>query len=322
MAPRKVALPLRGARRPDNLNFMCRKTFAAAAACLALCPLGAQQVPGRELFSFPLGSMAEAPALANTGGGGLWNPATIALGRGDRLRAAFAAFDAPIDQGVTAQVATIALQMRPGLTGGVSLAMASVGDLHNTDTDPQSISGEIPYRSTIISGVLAAQRGSTTLGLALRHRSASLVSTGSSANSVDVGVTTDHPFSLPLRAGLSTFLLSPSRSRERASAVGAIEGYIPWHQERDLRAGVSYQLDEAGGDERFVFASGRASVLELKAGLARENAFHYSSTRLRLGVGVHYAHYLVGVSREDGTSGLAASYQFFLSTVVPKVGTP
>src|SRR4051812_12139455 len=91
--------PLRGPLLPDKLNFMCRMTFAAIAASLALAPLGAQQVPGRELFDFPIGSMAEAPALATAAGGGFWNPATIALSTTDRFRAAIAALDSPTEQG-------------------------------------------------------------------------------------------------------------------------------------------------------------------------------------------------------------------------------
>ena len=44
-----------------------------------------------------------------------------------------------------------------------------------------------------------------------------------------------------------------------------------------------------------------------------------NTSRLRLGLGLHYSHYLVGVAREDGTAGLGANYQFLLTTVIPKV---
>ncbi len=297
---------------------MCRLTFAAVAATLALAPAGAQQVPGRELFDFPLGLMVEAPALATAGGGGFWNPATLTLSPGDRFKAAAAVFNSPIEQGVSAQMGTVAFLLGRGITGGLSIATASVGDLLRTDTDPQSIGGEIPYRSTILSAILAARQGPVTWGVALRQRSATVDDQDASVTSLDVGATVDRPFDLPLRAGLSSFLLSPQGSRERASTLSALEAYLPWQTEHDLRAGVSYQLNEGGGDERFAYASGRASVMELRAGLARQSEFQYTTTRLRLGIGVHYAHYLVGVSREDGTAGLSASYQFFLSTVVPR----
>ncbi|MEP6999276.1 MAG: hypothetical protein ABI969_02275, partial [bacterium] len=131
----------------------------------------------------------------------------------------------------------------------------------------------------------------------------------------------DRPFRLPFRAALSSFLLSPSRRLERASAAGAVEGYVPGSTS-DVRVGVSYQLDEGGGDERFLYAAGQAGLLDVRGGVARETSFGSSTTRVRLGVGLHYKHYLVGIAREDGTSGLGASYQFVLKTVIPKVLTP
>lgn len=297
-------------------------TFAAIAASLAFAPLGAQQVPGRELFDFPLGAMAEAPALATAAGGGFWNPATIALSPNERFRAALSAFDAPIEQGVSAQLGTLAFRVRNGVTAGVSVATATVSDLLHTETDPQTLGGEIPYRSTIFSAILSARRGAYTWGIAFRQRTATLDSDKGSVSAVDLGVIADRPLGLPFRAGLASFLLSPSAAAERASTVGAVEGYVPWHPEHDLRLGLSYQLDEGGGDERYIYASGRASVLELRGGLARQSAWNYSNTRLRLGVGVHYANYLVGVAREEGTAGLGSSYQFFLSTVVPRIVKP
>jgi hypothetical protein len=297
---------------------MCRMTFAAIAATLGLSPLGAQQVPGRDLFDFPLGSIAEAPALATNAGGGFWNPATLALGPQDRFKAGISAFDAPIEQGVSAQLGTLAYHVRGGMTVGISYATAAVSDLLRTDTDPQSIGGEIPYRSSIISAIFADNRGALTWGVAFRERTASLDNLSGNAASFDVGIVLDRPLSLPFRAGASSFLLSPSQHDERATANMAIEGIIPWHPDNDLRAGFSYQLDEAGGDERYVYGSGRAGIVEIRGGFARQAAFNYSTTRLRLGVGVHYARYRVGIAREDGTAGLGASYQFFLSTVIPK----
>jgi len=74
-----VAARLHTEPPPGKLKLMCRITFAAVAAAAALSPLQAQQVPGRQLYDFPLGALAEAPALANSAGGGFWNPATIAL---------------------------------------------------------------------------------------------------------------------------------------------------------------------------------------------------------------------------------------------------
>lgn len=298
---------------------MCRLTFAAIAAAAALSPLHAQQVPGRDLFLFPLGTLAEAPALASAAGGGFWNPATIALRKTDRFLVSAAALDSPIEQAVSAQIGTAAYRLRSGFTAGISIAQSSVGDIPRTDTDPQSIGGEIPYRSMIVSGILAAERGPATVGIALRRRTGTVDLTRGRATSLDVGAILDRPAGLPIRAALSSFLLSPSRQLERASAIGAMEGYLPQRLGPDTRAGVSYQSDDGNGDERFFYASGRAGLLDLRGGIARQSAFGSTTTRLRLGLGVRYAHYLVGISREDGTAGLGATYQFLLATVIPRV---
>ena len=319
IARETVAERLRGARPPGKLNFMCRLTFAAIAAAVALSPLQAQQVPGRDLFTFPLGTLAEAPALATAAGGGFWNPATIALHQGARALFSAAALESPIEQGVSAQIGTIAYQLRPGITAGFSYAESDVSDILRTDTDPQSIGDQIPYSSMILSGIVAAERGPATVGVALRRRWGTVDLIRGRATSIDVGATLDRPAGLPIRAALSSFLLSPSRNLERASAVGAVEGYLPRSLGTDTRAGVSYQHDEGGGGESFVYASGRASFVDLRGGFARQTSFGSTTTRMRLGIGVRYAHYLVGIAREDGTAGLGASYQFLLATVIPRV---
>src|SRR5689334_9244216 len=100
-----VARPLRGGTSLPKLNFMCRMTFAAIAAATALSSLEAQQVPGRDLFHFPVGTLAEPSALATAAGGGMWNPATIALASNERFRFSAASLDSPIEQSVTAQLA-------------------------------------------------------------------------------------------------------------------------------------------------------------------------------------------------------------------------
>jgi hypothetical protein len=303
---------LRGVFSPGKLNFMCRLTFAAVAAVAALSPLHAQQVPGRDLFTFPLGTLAEAPALASAAGGGFWNPATIALRSSERALFSAAALESPIEQGVAAQIGTAAFQ-------GLSFAQSSVRDVIRTETNPQSVGDAVPYSSMIISGVVAAERGPATIGVAMRRRTGTVDRTTGRATSLDVGGTVDRPAGLPFRAAISSFLLSPSRKFERASAIGAVEGYLPRRAGTDARAGVSYQRDEGGATESFVYGSGRVGLVDLRGGIARQNSFGSTTTRLRLGVGVRYSHYLVGIAREDGTAGLGASYQFLLATVIPRV---
>jgi hypothetical protein len=281
---------------------MCRMTFAAAAALSALvvsCPLLAQQVPGRDLFQFPLGTLAEPAALATAAGGGFWNPATLAFGDTTRLLLSATALNSPIEQGVSAQLGTVAYRLHRGLTGGVQFAQASVTDLLRTDTDPQSIGGDIPYRSTIVSAVAALRRGSASLGVALRRRSGNVDDLTGHATSLDVGGSIERPFNGKI---------------DRVSLLGAAEGLIPVRR-ADVRAGVAAQQDRGSGSETFFYASGRLPYFELRGGVARQSTFGTATTRMRLGLGLRYARYLVGVAREEGTAGLGATYQFMLTTV-------
>jgi hypothetical protein len=295
---------------------MCRKTFAAIAAAVALSPLQAQEVPGRDLFQFPLGTLAEAPALASAAGGGFWNPATLTLRGSGRWLASVSALTSPIDQGVNAQLATVAARVGSDFTAGISLAHSSVEDILQTDTDPLSIGDPVPYRSTILSGIFAGSRGPITLGLAVRRRAGAVDNTRGSATSIDLGGTIDRPAGLPFRAAIASFLLSPSGDLERMSTIAAVEGYIPvsW---TDLRSGLSYEHLEAAGSESFLYVAGHTPAFDLRGGIARRDAFGSTTTRLRLGLDVRYARYLVGIAREDGTAGFGATYQFMLTTVFP-----
>jgi hypothetical protein len=296
---------------------MCRMTFAAVAALAVLGPLrsaSSQQVPGRDLFQFPIGTLAEPAALASAAGGGFWNPATIALQPGNRFLLSATALNSPIEQAVSAQMGTVAYRVSNRVTAGLQVSQASVQDLLRTDTDPQSLEGEIPYRSTIVSAVAAATRGNATLGLAVRRRSGEVDLTSGHATSVDVGGTIERPAGLPVRLAASTFLQSVTGRGDRVTLLGAAEGLLPIRV-ADVRAGLAYQRDRDAGSETFAFTSARTSMLELRGGLARQSAFGFTTTRMRLGLGLRYARYLVGVSREEGTAGLGSTYQFLLTTV-------
>ncbi|MDB4882571.1 MAG: hypothetical protein JWL95_1337 [Gemmatimonadetes bacterium] len=291
-------------------------TFAAIAALLLsspICRLDAQQVPGRDLYQFPLGTLAEAGAFAMAAGGGFWNPATIALPAGERLLLSATALNTPIEQAVSAQLGTAAYRLSERFTAGVQVATASVTDLIRTDTDPQSIGGGIPYRSTIISAIAAASRGGASVGLAVRRRSGELDFTTGHATSIDVGGIIERPGGAPLRLAASTFLHSVGGG-DRVTTLAAAEGLLPLDA-ADVRAGVAFQTERETGSETFVFGSARTKMLELRGGLARQTSYGSTTTRLRLGLGLRYARYLVGVAREEGTAGLGSSYQFLLTTV-------
>jgi hypothetical protein len=300
---------------------MCRMTFAAVAALVVLAPLtaaSAQRVPGRDLFLFPLGTLAEPATLAVAAGGGFWNPATILLAPGNRVLLSATALNSPIEQAVSAQLGTVAYRISDHFTAGVQAAQSSVDDLLRTDTDPQSLpGGEIPYRSMVLSAIAAATRGPATLGIALRRRSGEVDITSGHATSVDVGGILERPGGLPVRLAASTFLLSVTGTGDRPSFLGAAEGILPF-KAADVRAGLAYQRDRDAGSETFAFASARTRMIDIRGGVARQSAFGFTTNRLRLGLGLRYARYLVGVSREDGdgsSAGLGSTYQFLLTTV-------
>jgi hypothetical protein len=215
---------------------------------------------------------------------------------------------------VSAELGTLAYRAAPRITVGLQVAQASVGDLIRTDTDPQSIGDEIPYRSSILSAVGSATLGGANVGVAVRRRSGEIDATTGHATSVDVGGTIERPAGLPVRLGLSTFLRSLSGKGDRVTTLGALEGLLPV-KGADVRAGLAYQDDRDAGSETFAYGSARSGIVELRGGLARQHAFGSSATRLRLGLGLRYARYLVGVSREEGTAGLGSTYQFMLTTV-------
>ncbi|MEO6526110.1 MAG: hypothetical protein ABIP93_05760 [Gemmatimonadaceae bacterium] len=258
--------------------------------------------------------MAEPAALAVTAGGGFWNPATMALSGENRLLLSVSSLNTPIEQAVSAQLGTVAYHVTEHITAGVQLAQASVTDLIRTDTDPQSIGGEIPYRSTIVSALAAASRGGASVGVALRRRSGEVDFTTGHATSLDVGGILERPGGIPVRLAASTFLRSVTGKGDRVATLAAAEGILPVRVV-DVRAGLAYQRERETGSEVFAFTSARTTLLEFRGGLARQSAYGSSTTRLRLGLSLRYARYLVGVAREEGTAGLGSSYQFLLTTV-------
>jgi hypothetical protein len=200
---------------------------------------------------------------------------------------------------------------------GVSIARASVADIGRTETDPQSIGGDVPYGTLLISAV-AARRQTPTLstGIAVRYIHGELDLDQRTTVGVDAGIVVERLFRMDGRLGLSSFFWRPgSQSGDGASFSGAFDARLAGH---DTLAEVrgSYALTDAPGRSRehFLAASGRLGVLETRVGVVRTNAYGHVSTRARLALGVHYGKYLIAVAREDSPAGLAASYQFTLTS--------
>src|SRR5215470_7933647 len=137
---------------------MSRFIFAALGSIVVASAAAGQQVPGRDLFEFPLGLLAEPAALSKQMTASLWNPAAGELAPFRRAALGIAELYSPQEQGVRLGMLGLAYAPRPNVTATASFASAWVSDLLRTETDPQSLGGEIPYSSTLVSlGLSAAQ---------------------------------------------------------------------------------------------------------------------------------------------------------------------
>ena len=303
----------------DHLRLRLAALAVGMLAASAALPgsLGAQWVPGRELLDFPIGTLAEAPALASRSRVGLWNPATIAGRDAARVSAGVAALATPDDQGVSAQLFGGAMRLQRGITVGVSVARASVRDLLLTDQDPRSL-GELRYETTLVSALLARRSGEhLATGLAVRYRAGQLAGTHRGVVALDGGVLVDGLGARDGRVAASTFLWSPANQEdERVTYSAAGDLRVAGDSVGEVRGGYSFGTTERGVREHFVFASGRRGIWEGRGGVARNDGFGDARWGLRLGVGVYYARYAVAVAREENGAGLGAIYQFSLSSTL------
>jgi hypothetical protein len=301
----------------DNLKYMSRFIFAALASISLTTPTAAQQVPGRDLLDFPLGLLAESAPLSSRMTGGLWNPATSMLSSTARAEFGFAGLTTPQEQGVRLDMIAAAFSLRPTLTGAVSVAQASVSDILRTETDPQSLGGEIQYGTTLFSAGVATTRSNVTVGAAARYRLASVDTRRSGVFALDFGAIVDHVARTPLRLAVSSFLLTPSRSKEAPTYLAAAD--LPLVR-RDssfvLRGGYSLSRTDGRGREDYAFATTSYRQFDASAGLAETSVFGNRDKRWRLGVGVRYAGYTAAIGREDGAAGIGGSYQFLLTRVI------
>lgn len=292
--------------------------FAALICGGMATAVSAQQVPARDLLDFPIGSIAEPAALASQFSSGLWNPAAVDLPTGERVKLGILALNSPIEQGVAAQLVagTVALPRATLLT--MSMLRATVTDLVRTETDPQSVGAEIPYGTTMFSAGLSRRFGHLAAGFAARLRTGTADYIQRTALSLDGGFVLDSVWRTPVRVAASTFLLSPTPSRERPKLMAAAD--VPVYHSGALfeaRAGLAASVTDRRGGDQYLFGALRYAMLEARGGLARTQAFGTTSDHVRLGLDLHYAHYAVGIAREQEGAGLGAVYQFMLTSVFP-----
>ena len=303
-----------------NLKSMRCTVFAStltfAMTCIA-APGTAQVVPGRDLLELPLATVAEAPVLATLAGDGLWNPASIFLRNGARLRLSAASLEGPQDQGVSAQLIAAAYALRPRTTIGLAVSRASVSDLIRTEDDPQSVGGEIPYHTIVASATVARRTHDYfTAALAVRYRHGELDGDRSGAVGIDGGVMADGFGWRDARFAASTFLWRPANDaaeRTRYSA-GADLRLAGTDSLAEARAGYAAAYTEQLSREHYVFLGGRFKAVEARVGSIRLSAYGNADWRFRVGIGVRHARYMVGVAREETGAGLRPTYAFTLTS--------
>jgi hypothetical protein len=298
---------------------MSRFIFAALTSIAVVGPANAsaQRVAGRDLLDFPLGLLAEAPALSVQMAGGLWNPATAALNSQTRAEFGYAGLMTPQELGVRLDMLAASYKVRPNITGSFSIVQASLSDLLRTDTDPQSHGGEIPYSTTLFSVGGATTWKNATVGLTTRYRMGTADADHSGTFALDAGIVVDRVVGIPIRLAASTFLFNPSSSSNEATYFAAAD--VPVFRldtSLTVRAGYSVAKTEGRGDERYAFGTATYRQFDVSSGFSTTTQFGNSTNRWRLGFGLRRAGYTVAIGREDGAAGLGASYQFLLTRAV------
>jgi hypothetical protein len=296
---------------------MRRKLLCGLAAFCCATRVAAQPVPARDLWEFPLGAVLEPAALASEPGAGLWNPAMIKLPSSVRWRFGVASLSTGTDQSVDGQLLSVSWRRDDNLTFGVSIARSAVASILRTDSDPQTL-GDVPYSSLLVSAVAARDvLPHVTAGLALRLREGRADRDVGQAVAADLGVVVHD---LPWRAArfaLSSFLWRPGREVEdRPAFVAAADARVVGGGIRVLRIGYSHNGVNRGAQERGPTVSGRLDRLEARAAWLRTTAADRTVSRIRSGLALHYARFVVGIAREEGASGFGPLYQFTLSSIL------
>ena len=297
---------------------MRRKFLCGLAAALWGPMLGAQPVPARDLWQFPLGAVLEPAVLASEAGSGHWNPASVAMPENSRLRLGVAWLPAAANQGVDGQLVGVAWRRASGTTLGLSVARSAVNGLIRTDADPTSI-GSINYNSTMVSATVARRViPHLTVGVAARYREGRTDALVRSATAGDLGLIVDSLGRHQVRFALSSFLWRPGQERDdRPILLAGVDArlftrsYFP-----DVRLGYMRNAMSGGAREHGPFLSARSGALELHAALVVSNVYGERDLRARTGLALHFTRYAVGIGREEGVRGLEPLYQFTLSSLV------
>jgi hypothetical protein len=302
------------------MRHLCFVASLGAVLAVAPSPAAAQRaVPGRDLLDFPVGALAEAPALATEAAGGLYNPAAILLGAAGRLRGSVTHVNAPGDRGLTGEL--LGLEWRPGPARAFAFtaARAAVQDIPRTSDGPTTDMGSVAYDTYVVSaGGAARVLRHVAVGAAVRLRTGRVDTTHASVLGGDAGIVVDGLLGRhDLRLGASSYLWRPdARFDDRPIALGGADLRVVGRAvTREVRLGGSYLASRGGEAEGYGYVSGRLRNVEARAGVARAERGGYTDTRTRLGLGLRYARLLVSVAREESASDFGSLYQFTLSSI-------
>src|SRR6476661_973624 len=300
-APRRkhrVTSHLPPARAGRKVHAMRRPALLLVALGLA-APAGAQRVPGRDLLDYPLGALAEPPVMAGADVA-LWNPANIIPAPGNRGRVGFATVQTPTDLGISVVGGSLAAALPRDLAAAVSVVRGSVAGIARTTYDPTTVPGDIPYNTTMLSAGFARRTENVSVGIALRYRTGTVDTERRDAFGVDGGILADSMFGLPIRGAASTFLWRPANGADEETAYsGALDAQL-YRLDSTLvaRGGYALTLVEQRTVEHYLFAGASSRRWEVRAGLARHDAAGEIEWSFRVGTGLQYGRYHIGVARE------------------------
>lgn len=290
-------------------------TFALAVAALGSSVAAAQRVPGRDLLQFPVASLDRPAALGTELADGLGNPASLTNVAGARLRVGAAALQTSEAQAVTAQLLAAAHSLSERIVVGISAARWSVDGIAATGDSPIVSDGNLSYNTAMLS-VAAARRNSrhVSVGVALRARTGNVAGTRHTAVAVDAGILADNLWR-DAKVGIASFLWRPAQTEDERTALHVAGDLRVWGSSvlHEARFGLAADFTEPNERLEFLYTSARGGPLTARVGLARTVRWRPGPWRARLGVGLHYEKYIVGVAREDGAEGLGPVYQFTIN---------
>jgi hypothetical protein len=291
-----------------------RPAAALLGLVLGISPVAAQSVPGRDLLTSPIGLLGVPAALGEEAGGSLWNPAMGHLDRDARFRVGVAALNAPVDVALTGQFVGGNLRVDRLGTVSASLASAGIADLARTDTDPQSIGGDIPYSIWVASlGLARPVTPTLTLGASARWLSGRVDRTRRTRMAGDVGLVY-RPGWRDLRVAASTFLLTGASDAPATTSLAADLRLVARDSVWYLRAGVGHVATPGATRETFPFLRARLGRAELRGGPVRVDGFGAVTWRSRLAIVLHQETFTIGVAQEGNSNGLQPTYQIAVTT--------